>query len=202
MRFRTKNLKSALTKVLLLVVFCMVSYTAFAKTIYVDGANNGIADGAEWATAYKTVKAALAEAAVLVETEEFVEIWIRAGEYKEGEPMKMINNVRIRGGFAGMETCKRQRIVGENETILSGEDRYRVVYNSFTLAEPLTSSAVLDSVTIANGYSSDNPRGGGMYNFRASPTITNCIFRENIVADYNTTSYGGGIYNRFSQSDN
>ncbi len=36
--------------------------------------------------------------------------------------------------------------------------------------------------------------GGGIFN-EGSPTITNCLFRENIAADENYWSYGGAIYN-------
>ena len=41
------------------------------------------------------------------------------------------------------------------------------------------------------------PLGGGMYNVNSSPTVTNCIFYGNSVADPTGwyESYGGGMYN-------
>lgn len=56
--------------------------------------------------------------------------------------------------------------------------------------------SVLDGFMIVNGIGKLlNPndwRGGGVYNYKASPTIRNCIFR------YNIANYGGAIYNENS----
>ena len=115
------------------------------------------------------------------------EVWIAAGTYKNGAPLTMKNNVAIYGGFAGTETSKDQRVEG-NETILDGEGKYRVFNNDYTKDNPLTNSAKLDNVTIQNA------SGGGMYNYYASPEITNCTFTGN------SAKYGGGMYNNENSS--
>ncbi|MBP3358693.1 MAG: hypothetical protein J6K91_07265, partial [Opitutales bacterium] len=112
--------------------------------------------------------------------------------YKHGSAMKMKNNVAIYGGFAGTETSKDQRVEGNN-TILDGENSYRVFYNYYSSSNPLTNSAKLDNVTIQNGYTSGF--GAGMYNYYASPEITNCTFTNN-----SASSGGGGMYNSSSSS--
>ena len=119
------------------------------------------------------------------------EVWIAAGTYKNGSPLTMKNNVAIYGGFAGTETSKDQRVEG-NETILDGEGKYRVFNNNYTKDNPLTNSAKLDNVTIQNGYGYE---GGGMYNYYASPEITNCTFSGN-----SADSRGGGMCNRSDSS--
>lgn len=116
-----------------------------------------------------------------------VEVWIKSGTYKPEASLTMKNNVAIYGGFAGTETSKDQRVSGNN-TILDGEDTYRVFYNNYTEEKPLTNSAKLDNVTIQNGYTPES--GAGMYNKCASPEITNCMFTNN-----NASSNGGAIYN-------
>ena len=122
------------------------------------------------------------------------EVWIAKGTYKHGSEMTMKNNVAIYGGFAGTETSKDQRVSGNN-TILDGEGEHRVFYNNYTDETPLTNSAKLDNVTIQNGYAygnntSDN-YGAGMYNYYASPEITNCTFTGN----KSDNGVGGGMYN-------
>ena len=102
----------------------------------------------------------------------------------------MKNNVRIYGSFAGTETSKEERVSGNN-TILDGEGKYGVFYNNYTESNPLTNSAKLDNVTIQNGYASD---GAGMYNYYASPEITNCTFTNNSASH----GGGGGMYNSYS----
>ena len=125
-----------------------------------------------------------------------MEVWIAKGTYKHSSAMTMKNGVAIYGGFAGTETSKDQRVAGNN-TILDGEGKYRVFYNNYTKSNPLTNSAKLDNVTIQNGYASDGndnssstaDYGAGMYNYYASPEITNCTFSGNSAYS------GGGMYN-------
>ena len=108
----------------------------------------------------------------------------------------MKNGVAIYGGFQGTETKLAERNVQANPTILNGlGDIYHVFYHPNGLN--LDSSAVLDGVTITGGNANgslEHGSGGGMYNLRSSPTITNVTFSENKASD------GGGMYNEYVSS--
>ena len=209
--FFTNFMKNIISSFFSLVILTVLATPAFADIIYVATNGDG-SGGTSWATAYKTVGKAI-DFAVSGD-----EIWIKAGTYKEGSQLKMKNDVKIRGGFAGTEASVEERIVGQNETILDGNNTHRVIYNDFPSASPLTAGAVLDSLTIANGKALST-NGGGMYNSYASPTVTNCTFSGNRASSsgagmYNISSspivanctfsgntdsyYGGGMYNYYA----
>ena len=158
-----------------------------------NGANNGIS----WADAFTSLQSALAVAS------SGDEIWVAAGTYKPTEGMdrtisfNLKSGVALYGGFAGMETSRSQRDVQTNVTILSGDlgitsdnsdDSYHIVIGSNT-----NNYAKLDGFTItggnANGSVPPQDRGGGMYNYRGSPSLTNVIFIGNAA------TFGGGMYN-------
>ena len=176
----------------------IVIETVDTPRYYVSTTGNSSNDGLSWATAKSDVQEAIDLASEYYGSE----VWIAKGTYKHGSEMTMKNGVAIYGGFAGTETSKDQRVSGNN-TILDGEGKYRVFYNNYRLSNPLTNSAKLDNVTIQNGYangsnSSDN-YGAGMYNYYASPEITNCTFSNNsATGDY---SRGGGMYNYSSSPE-
>ena len=195
-----------------LIGLMVLTANLFAGQIfYVTETGMGNMDGSSWANAYADVQTAIDAA----ESVGGGEVWIAKGTYKHGSAMTMKNSVAIYGGFAGTETSKEERVSGNN-TILDGEGKYRVFYNKYTEANPLTNSAKLDNVTIRNGYVSGS--GAGMYNYYASPEITNCTFSNNTGGGmYNSSSsspvltnctfsgnsassYGGGMYNSSSSS--
>ncbi|MBU4487039.1 MAG: hypothetical protein KKD38_08945, partial [Candidatus Delongbacteria bacterium] len=111
---------------------------------------------------------------------------------------------KLYGGFNGTETSIDQREIKANETILSGnigvesyatDNSYHVIFHYY---EPdVDSNSVIDGFTIQDGYADaaihdDSYIGGGMYNRCSSPTIRNCVFRNNYAIR------GGGISNLFS----
>ena len=130
---------------------------------------------------------------------------------------QMKNNLAVYGGFEGTEDHATfdldNRNFTANETILSGDllnndvpvpdpcdlvsdpcrsdNCYHVFYHPDGLN--LNSSAVLDGFTItaanANHVSWQHHYGGGMFNYRSSPTTTNCAFTNNYGKS------GGSIYN-------
>ncbi|MHC4743438.1 MAG: choice-of-anchor Q domain-containing protein [Planctomycetota bacterium] len=59
---------------------------------------------------------------------------------------------------------------------------------AFYLHSRETEKTVIDGFTICNGSASI---GAGMYNIGSSPTVKNCIFRDNVAS-----SAGGGMYNQ------
>jgi hypothetical protein len=127
------------------------------------------------------------------------------------------NGVVIKGGYAGFgQPDPNARDIGKYKTILSGdlagndvdvhdpldmlddlgraENSYHVVSGS-----DCNESAVLDGFTItagnADGPSDEEPnsKGGGIFNYIGSPTLSNCMFVGN-AAGWD----GGGIYNLYS----
>jgi Secretion system C-terminal sorting domain len=173
-----------------------------AQTIrYLSPTGAGLGDGSSWSNASSSLQA------VINMSNAGDMIWVKAGVYKPGLNDRtisfvMIYGVAIYGGFAGTETLLSQRNFTTNVTILSGnvgaandstDNSYHVVenYDNF-----LDSTAILDGFTISGGYADSTLKrfgaGAGMYNFKASPTIRNIIFRNNATDGY---SIGAGVYN-------
>ncbi len=201
MLFRNRKLfvlNFALILALLGGMFGVVSVQASA-VIHVKWNASGANNGTSWADAYTDLQSALS-AAISGD-----EIWVTAGTYKPTTGIDRTVSftlkigVAIYGGFAGTETLLTQRDPATNVTILSGDigimgdnsdNSYHVVIGSSE-----NNSAILDGVTITAGnanssmYSSDQSKGGGMYNDKGSPTLMNIIFNGNYA------TFGGGMYN-------
>ena len=141
------------------------------------------------------------------------------------ETFHLKNGVTLKGGYAGLsEPDPNARNIELYETILSGdrdgndihvndpadlldeptrnENSYSVVIGSET-----DETSILDGFIITAGNANGvgdwlSPRwnGGGMYNNQGSPTVTNCIFRDNsayTVCDEEGGN-GGGMFNLYS----
>ncbi len=177
-------------------------------TVFVDISATGDNDGTSWDDAYNHLQNGLAAAL------DGDQIWVAEGVYKpdlgfavttgsRNASFQLKNNVSIYGGFPSGGCQLQDRNPAAYETILSGdlngndgvnfanntENSYHVVTGSNT-----DSTAVLDGFVItagnANGaYPDPSGNGGGMYNDSASPTLVNCIFREN------SANIGGGMCN-------
>ncbi len=132
------------------------------------------------------------------------QVWVAAGIYKpttgtdRNATFSLKSGVAIYGGFAGTETSLTERDWETNLTTLSGnigteesnaDNSYHVVTGS-----GVDTTAILDGFTItaanANGGSSSQTVGGGMYLLSSSPTLKNIIFSDNLAA------YGGGMQNQ------
>ncbi|NOR45646.1 MAG: hypothetical protein GQ534_08690, partial [Candidatus Delongbacteria bacterium] len=100
-------------------------------------------------------------------------------------------NRKLYGGFDGTETTLDQRDIRANETILSGDigtegyaqdNAYHVIYHY--LEPNIDSNSVIDGFTISDGYADgaiwdDSYFGGGIFNRCSSPTISNCVIKNN-----------------------
>ncbi|KAK6024175.1 hypothetical protein OSTOST_10020 [Ostertagia ostertagi] len=127
------------------------------------------------------------------------------------------NDVKLYGGFAGTETLAAQRNASLYVTILSGDldgnagtnDAFHVL-----VTNQRTAACVIDGFTITGGradssgyflfypngtahqYASfDDYNGAGIYNYKSSPTISNCIIRNN-----SANNHGAGMYNNECRS--
>jgi len=189
-----------------------------ATTLYVDDDASPDGDGLSWGTAFKYLQDGLAAASY------GDEIRIAQGIYKPDqdeagsvtpgnreETFQLINGVALKGGYAGLgELDPNKRDIKTYESILSGdlagddgpdfanngENSYHVVNSSNT-----DETTIFDGFTItagnANGssYPDKYDYGGGIYNYGADPTLTNCTFIGN-----SAEHRGGGMCDIFSNN--
>ncbi|MFI5379487.1 MAG: choice-of-anchor Q domain-containing protein, partial [Tepidisphaerales bacterium] len=161
--------------------------------IYVDTRATGANNGTSWANAFRDLKTALGQAVA------GRGIAVAAGTYKpttttdRNATFQLKNGVSVFGGYAGYGaanpyardcTLYPSILSGDIGTInLKTDNSYHVVTGSGTDA-----TAILDGFAISGGYANDS--GSGMYNSAGSPTINNCIFKDNTAS-----ANGGGMYN-------
>jgi hypothetical protein len=185
-------------------------------TWYVDDDAPPGGDGSDWATAFKYLQDALANAS------SGDEIRVAQGTYKPDQDeggnvtpgdrtatFRLISGLGLYGGYAGLldSDSPDTRDIQLYETILNGdlagddgpdfanndENSYHVVTGSNT-----DQTSVLDGFTIVAGnadpYSDDGIFGGGMFIENGSPTVTNCTFTGN------SGYYGGAMCNYYPSS--
>lgn len=192
-----------------------LSFIVGLGVIHVSTSGNDANDGSSWASAKRTLQAAINA------TNYGGQVWIATGTYRPndanpsnvspGQAFQLKNGASVYGGFAGTETLISQRDTGTHPVVLTGDllgndsaantlgkqssisttydNLYHVIYNPASLA--LDTTALLDSVTIRGGNSAStgaNGNGGGMYNDTCAPKITNCTFTDN------SAGYGGAVY--------
>ncbi|WNV05470.1 hypothetical protein RP726_03410 [Candidatus Methylospira mobilis] len=160
--------------------------------------------GTDWKNAFNSLQTALGYA------KSGDEIWVAHGTYHPDKTDRKVSfnlkrGVAVYGGFSGNENKLTERDYRKNKTILSGNigggDKTK---NTITIVKG-ENNAILDGFIIENAYSTaeakkmhltpdeirknDANDGGGMRNFMVSPTVRNCIFRNNHAAK------GGAVYN-------
>ena len=168
--------------------------------VYVRPSASGNGTGSSWANAFTNLQAALAFAQQCPQVKQ---VWVVQGTYYPDEGPGLINNDRtmrfslrnhleLYGGFAGSETLLSQRNLSGSPSILNGDIQQDNVSsnntNSLFLNASLDSTAVLDGFTFLNGNATS--AGGALSNNNASPTIRNCIFRNNF-----SDAWAGAVYN-------
>ena len=202
----------------LILLALILGGSAGAQVIrYVTPAGAGVKDGTSWANAYDGTQLQVAiNAAGVTQVWVAAGTYKPTTGTDRGVSFHMKNGVSILGGFAGNETGESQRNPAVNVSVLSGdlngddvvsgsgsslsfqndaENSYSVIHNEAQAANPITSSAVLDGFTISGGYANawgngSYMNGSGMFNYSASPTVSNCIFYANRVE-----GGGGAVFN-------
>jgi len=157
------------------------------------------------------------------------EIWVQAGLYKPApakssleSTFQLKSGVALYGGFAGSETARDQRDWKAHLTVLSGDlggddttdangvvtDADKIVGQNVyhvVVAWGVDASAVLDGFVITAGYANMTPPnihgyGGGVFNWTASPTLSNLVISGNTAGKGAAYYAGGGMLNIHSSN--
>ncbi len=180
---------------------------AAVRYVALDGSGVG---GQTWATAYRTIQAALNDLAMTTGGE----IRVKQGTYQVSTPIVVSKAVRILGGFSGTGETRAW------STYRTTVDGMQTAVHCFYVS----ANATIDGIGILYGQATSTGAtdavGGGMVLTDCAATISNCVFRYNYALDFgaalathqangskitnctfaqNTTdSLGGGIYNEDS----
>jgi len=167
-------------------------------TLYVKKGATG--NGTSWGDALGEVRDALDIAEIINSSAtKATKIFVSVGQYtsSSGQSFKMLKDVSMYGGFDpdnGITTLAHKRKFAQS-ILFQSVRANRVITNN---NNGLTNADIIDGFTIGGSHSNNISQGGGMYNKNSSPTIVNCIIRDNIIYPYPSyafTTYGGGIYN-------
>ncbi|WP_034058865.1 T9SS type A sorting domain-containing protein [Lacinutrix jangbogonensis] len=195
--------KSALSDTQIADLSAYYPTTSALTKFYIDASVSatGNNDGSSWSNAYKNLQSALTNAT------DGDEIWIASGTYKPEISNRSARfdiiapNLSIYGGFTGTETQLSERVLGSNETILSGDllgndvfvddhyinsnnhssktDNSHHILNITDLGENL----VLDGLTVSNAHNSTSTRGAAIIKEKSivKLTLNNCTILNNIA---------------------
>src|SRR5688572_26597151 len=187
----------------------LVQFGAAGAVIYVDDSAPGSNDGTSWENAFRDLQDGLSAAA----SED--EVRIGQGTYRPGEAngarestFNLPAKATVQGGYAGFGGANPDQFDPEQfETILSGDlnsddgpDFANTGENSYHVvsAVGVDETTVLRGVTIIAGNADEafvvpqdpNAKGGGLVCVNeATPTVDQCVIRDNGAA-----LYGGGVY--------
>ncbi|MFH1738914.1 MAG: right-handed parallel beta-helix repeat-containing protein [bacterium] len=106
------------------------------------------------------------------------EMWVAAGTYRE--TVHMEQDIAVYGGFSGIEETREKRDWVANETVIN--------------ATGLNTPAVVGAdQSILDGFIVTGGSDGGVFCYRTSPALSNCMILEN-----RAEILGGGVYCRQS----
>ncbi|HEY3411911.1 MAG TPA: right-handed parallel beta-helix repeat-containing protein [Armatimonadota bacterium] len=147
-----------------------------ALVIRVGQGGDDAADGLTWATAKKTLQAAVNAAAATGG-----EVWVQKGVY--AEHIVLAPSVALYGGFNGAETFRSQRDAASRASVLdAGHTGPGVV-----LGDAAGPETVLDGFTVRNSDPTtvmSDPPYSAVYAMNASPVIRNNTFLDNHAGVY------------------
>ena len=193
------------------------SASIHAAVWYVDAGAPGGGSGTSWGSAFNNIQDAInaCSSTWMICMGPTDQIWVKAGSYSLSNQINVNKYVAIYGGFNGTETSSSQRDWENNITLVNGNDSVRCFYISvhaiidgFNIRRGRASSAngggiYIDSppvycptsdfyhvAKIRNCTINQNiaeVHGGGIYDLKSDPVITNCIFIGN------SATSGGGM---------
>ncbi|MBI4717085.1 MAG: S8 family serine peptidase, partial [Planctomycetes bacterium] len=179
------------------------------ELFYVDASAPAGGDGRSWASAFRTLTAALEAASAGCGPG--IEIWVAEGIYTPGDAggsraasFELVSGVEVYGGFAGSETLLEERRVREHVTVLSGdlagddgtlpgargENSYHVVRGT-----DADRTARLDGFIITAGLADgpgEDADGAGLLAVTGAPRIVQCTFVDNLAAGHGGAAACGG----------
>ena len=166
----------------LLLFFLLFAFVSYAQNkVFVHSNASGANNGTSWTNAFVNLQTAINSVGF------GDSIFVAKGIYKPVNlPFELKNGVKIYGGFLGTEDFLRQRNLNAN---LAAGDTSILVSNAnvdYIMENPpylgITTATVFDGFTLSNEIrtSTGSLNGkGAMFNYRASPTISNCIIKNN-----------------------
>jgi len=187
-----------------------ITVSTEAAVLYVIEGGNGTLSGLSWSDAMGDPQQAIELASSFTRKPE---IWVAQGSYQPQSDIhgtgelhfSLQPEIKLFGGFSGIESNRQERDISNNPTILSGDldqddlisgfgstltinnssdNVSQVFYHPQSLE--LDSQAAIDGFTISGGHGSNH--GAGIYNGSGCPQISNCIFIGN------RGSQGGAVY--------
>lgn len=177
------------------------SGTHVASVIYVAHNATGANDGTSWANAYTDLQVAIKNA-IAGDV-----VWVKEGVYyptintsgtlpaTADRTFWLRNNVRVLGGFVGVETMESERDPVMHKATLEGQITSNIkAYHVLTVASG--SSSELDGFIVQNGSApAASPLGGGVY-LTGSAKFIHVDFKSNIA-----NQQGGAVFASNSSSE-
>jgi hypothetical protein len=171
-------------KFILAAMMALMAWSAEA-VVYVRGSAASGGNGTSWASAYKTIEAAIAASGP---NQDF---WIAGGTYTPVAMLTPQTGSKFYGGFSGSESQLSQRNISSNPTVIDGGNQLKhCMYVNFAAG-----NIVIDGLTFRRGRATSgtgwNVFGGGLMVDTHSSVITiaNCTFFDN-----SANQYGGGLF--------
>jgi predicted outer membrane repeat protein len=186
-----------------------------SEVVYVVADAPAGGDGSSWSRAFNNLNDGIATASILQK-----EVWVKEGTYRPDriagsntptpdnrDNTFYINSAaKIFGGFAGTETSRQQRNIGQHPTILSGDLGIagNITDNTYHVITMVAGENHLEGLIIEGGNADhttniDKNRGGGIFEYNqsagANDEITNCVFRNNRAVEN-----GGAVYVKVDQT--
>jgi predicted outer membrane repeat protein len=146
------------------VLLPAVGAHAVVRYVALDGSGT---DGQSWASAYKTIQAAINDSLMVGGGE----IHVKQGLYTKA--------VRIYGGYSGVDETRNWKTC---QTTVDGGNTSPHCFN-------VTANATIDGFAIMQGSGlGNNSNGGGVNITNCAATITNCLFKYN-----HSAGFGGAL---------
>ena len=163
------NRLSLVSVILAAVLLPAVGANAVVRYVALDGSG---ADGKSWATAYRTIQAAIDDSLMVGGGE----IHVKQGVYSITSAIEVKKAVYIYGAYSGVDEVRNS--VTYPTWVDGGGTASTCLY--------VTANATIDNVGIRNGASAGN--GGGISITNCTPKISNCQFMDNLCS-----GFGGAI---------